>query len=99
MSQYEHPSLHPAGTQLAMTGDDWISDRDRKRQARAEAAYRKAMVAAIPKMEAAAEALRACYRAAMEAGHPDKMGQGDGRLRLAADLMEYASYLDGVVNK
>lgn len=96
---YEHPSLAPVGTQFAMEGDDWTSDRDKKRQARADAAYRKAMQAAIPKMEAAAEALRACYRAAMEAGHPDKMGQSDGRLRLASDLGEYAAYLDRVVNK
>jgi len=99
MHQYEHPSLAPAGTQFAMEGDDWTSDRDKKRQARADAAYRKAMQAAIPKMEAAADALRACYRAAMEAGHPDKMGQADGRLRLASDLLEYSSYLSGVVDK
>lgn len=96
---YEHPGLAPVGTQWAMEGDDWTSDRDKKRQARADAAYRKAMQAAIPKLEAAADALRACYRAAMEAGHPDKLGQGDGRLRLAGDLVEYASYLSGVVEK
>ena len=97
--QYEHPGLLPAGTQFALTGDDWTSDRDKKRQARADAAYRKAMQTAIPKLEAAAEALRACYRAGMEAGHPDKMGEGDGRLRLAGDLLEYSSYLDSVVSK
>ncbi len=96
---YEHPSLAPKGTQFAMEGDDWTSDRDKKRQARTDAAYRKAMQAAIPKLEAAAEALRACYRVAMEAGHPDKMGAADGRLRLASDLTEYASYLDSVVSK
>ncbi len=96
---YEHPSLAPAGTQFAMDGDDWTSERDKKRQARADAEHRKAMKAAIPKLEAAAEALRACYRAAMEAGHPDKMGGADGRLRLAGDLYEYASYLDSVVTK
>ncbi len=97
--QYENPSLAPTGTQFAMEDDDWTSDRDKKRQARADAAYRKAMQAAIPKLEAAAEALRACYRAAMEAGHPDKMGAADGRLRLASDLLEYSSYLDSVVSK
>lgn len=96
---YEHPSLQPAGTQFAMEGDDWTSDRDKKRQAKADAAHRKAMQAAIPKLEAAAEALRACYRAAMEAGHPDKLGAADGRLRLSGDLFEYASYLDSVANK
>ena len=96
---YEHPSLNPTGTQFAMEGDDWTSDRDKKRQARADATHRKAMQAAVPKLEAAAEALRACYRAAMEAGHPDKLGQADGRLRLAGDLYEYASYLDSVVTK
>lgn len=93
----EHPFLLPRGTQLAMTGDDWTPEREKKRQARAEAALRKANQAAIPKLEAAAEALRACWRAYLDAGHPDRMGATDGRLRQADDLMEYASYLRSVV--
>jgi hypothetical protein len=82
--------------QLAMTGDDWTSDRDKRAQARADAAVRKASVAAAVKMRAAAEALRAQLMASFEAGHADKMGEGDGRRRLARDLDELAGWFESV---
>ena len=43
--------------QLTMTGEDWLSDRDRKTQARAEAARRKAALRAAEKLQAAADAV------------------------------------------
>lgn len=93
---YEHPSLHPAGTQFAMTGDDWTSERDKKRQAKAEAAHKAACLKAATKMLAAADALNDVMRAYLAAGYPDKLGQADGRRRLAADLRELAGYWQGV---
>lgn len=94
--RYEHPSLDPRGTQYAMTGDDWTSDRDKRRQARAEAAHRAACLKAAAKMRAAADALHAALMAALEAGHADRMGAADGRRRLADDLNELAGWFEAV---
>lgn len=86
-------------TQLSMTGEDWLSDRDRKQQAQADRNLKKTSVEAARKMRAASEAVRAQYRAYLEAGHPDKMGDGDGRLRLIASLEELAAYFESVYDK
>lgn len=95
-------SMLPKGTQVSMTGDDWISDRDRKQQARAEAARKKAGLACAKKLEAAADALldylRACNECHDGSGN-EKMAAGDGRLRMMHDLLEYAGWLDGVHGK
>lgn len=82
--------------QTAMTGDDWLSDRDRKSQARAEAARKKAGLACAAKLEAAAEALSAYLSACRECN--DKSGDelrgiSDGRHRLISDCMEYSGFL------
>lgn len=87
---------HPVGEQTRMTGDDWLSDQDKNRQRRADAALKKASVKAAADMRRAAESVRAQYRAYIEAGHPDKQGRGDGRLTLASDLDELAAHFEFV---
>lgn len=82
--------------QLAMTGDDWTSEQDKRRQARAEAALRKASLNAAKHMRAAAGALNEHLLAALDAGHPDRMGQADGRRRLIGDLLELAGHFESV---
>lgn len=59
--------------QTTMTGDDWLSDRDRKSQARAEAARRKAAMTCAAKLEAAAQAVSAYLAACRE--HPARPGR------------------------
>jgi len=95
-------SLLPKGTQLSMAGDDWTSDRDRKAQARAEAARKKAGQACAKKLEAAADALNAYLSACNECNDVcgnERTSIADGRVRLIADLMEYAGWLEGVYDK
>lgn len=82
--------------QLAMTGDDWISDRDKKSQAKANAHLKKTSIEAAAKMRSAAEALRKQLRAYIDAGHPDRKGLSDGRLILASDLDELAAHFESV---
>lgn len=97
-----NPLLTPAGAQLAMHGDDWLSDRDKHKQARAEAARKKAALACAKKLEAAAEALTHFMHACNECrdGSGDEMrGVSDGRYRMIHDLMEYASWLEGKYEK
>lgn len=87
---------HGIADQLSMTGEDWLSERDKKSQARAEAAHRKACLVAAAKLEAAAEAVLAMLTAYLECGHEDKMGAGDGRRRIVGDMAELASWLRSV---
>lgn len=87
---------NPVGEQARMTGDDWLSDRDKNRQRRADAALRKASAKAAADMRRAADSVRAQFRAYVEAGHPDKQGRGDGRLTLASDLDELAAFFESV---
>ena len=85
--------------QTAMTGDDWLSDRDRKSQARAEAARRKAALNCAAKLEAAAESVSAYLAACRECndGSDDtQRGLADGRHKLIADCMEYSGWLESV---
>lgn len=86
-------------TQQSITGDDWTSDRDKKRQARADAAVKKTSLACATKMIAAADALHEQLMACFDAGHEDKMGAGDGRRRLADDLRELAAHFERVYDK
>ena len=84
-------------TQLAMTGEDWKSDRDRARDRRAEAARKKAGLDCMRKCESAAAALRDYVRACNACG--DNSGDelreiSDGRHILADQLDEYAAFLD-----
>ncbi|MBV6855892.1 MULTISPECIES: hypothetical protein [Xanthomonas] len=82
--------------QTSMTGDDWLSDNDRKRKARAIELRKKAGQNCAKKLQAAAEALSDYARACGEC----KDGSGprsldDSRLILSRDINEYASWLEG----
>jgi len=81
--------------QIAMMGDDWLSDRDKKAQARADKALKAATAKAASSMRRAAVDLRAQYRAYVAAGHPENRGAGDQRLTLSSDLDELASFFEG----
>ncbi|MEX8520033.1 MAG: hypothetical protein AB3X44_16105 [Leptothrix sp. (in: b-proteobacteria)] len=85
--------------QLTMAGEDWLSDRDRNRTKKAEAAKKKAALDCARKLEAAAESLNAFMSACRECGDQFERGAGDGRLRLVEDCMEYAMYLQSVFAK
>lgn len=81
--------------QLTMTGDDWRSDQDRKREKSATARLHKAEQKAAKALHAAADALGEWMLAYIEV-HPDLMGAGDQRRRLATDCRELATYIEGV---
>ena len=81
--------------QLTMTGEDWLSERERSRDRTAKARLNKAELKAAKALHAAADALDDWMRAYCEV-HPDKMGLGDQRRRLSADCRELASYVEGL---
>ena len=85
--------------QTSMTGDDWLSDKDRKRQTAAQRHLVNVSRECASRMRTTAESLRKQYRAYIDAGHPDRQGDADGRLRLAADLDELAAFFEGVYEK
>lgn len=90
-------SIH---TQASMTGDDWLSDGDRKRQAKAEVARKKAAQACSKKLEAAADSLCEFMFACTECGDGSRdRGADDSRRLLQASMREYATYLDQAYNK
>ncbi len=83
--------------QLTMTGDDWISDRDRTRQRKAEAARHAAGMRAATTLRKAADALKAYLQACRECqdGSDDsKRGGDDTRHTLRESLCEYADFLE-----
>lgn len=86
---------HGIAEQVSMTGEDWLSERDKKSQTRADAAVKRTGLAAAKKLEAAAEAVNDFLHACLDAGHEDQRGAADGRRVLISNIMEYASYLDG----
>lgn len=86
---------HGIAEQVAITGEDWLSERDKKSQARADAAVKRSGLAAAKKLEAAADAVNEFLHACLDAGHADMRGAGDGRRVLIGNIMEYASYLEG----
>lgn len=87
-------------TQITMTGTDWLSDHEHKRQARAEATRKKAAIACSKKLEAAATALNDYLIACLECNDESReRGTDDSRRLLQASIMEYSSYLDAVYNK
>lgn len=92
LSQYRRQ--HGIAEQVSMTGEDWLSERDKKSQARADAAVKRTGLAAAKKLEAAAEALNEFLHACLDAGHEDTRGAADGRRILTNNLMEYSSYLE-----
>ena len=84
-------------TQLTMTGDDWLSDRDHKRRARAEAARRRTGLACAKALRTASEALSTYMMACLECNDASTARRADdGRYRLMNDILEYAAWLEGV---
>lgn len=82
-------------TQLAMTGDDWTSERDRKAQAKAEAARKKAAQKCAEKLFAATDAIHAYSMACFEVGDASVARRSDdSRVLLAERMREYAAWLD-----
>lgn len=93
-------SLMPRGTQVSMTGEDWLSDRDRKAQARAETARKKAALACAKKLEAAADALHELVMACIDCNDGSRCrGDDDGRVVLQRNIREYAGWLESVYGK
>ncbi|MDN4571923.1 hypothetical protein DBB29_25010 [Pandoraea cepalis] len=94
------PFSKPSPTQLAMTGDDWKSDRDVKAKARAEAARKKAAVECARKLEVARDALNAYLLACTACNDASRSrGPDDGRTILMGSMSEYAAYLRSVYDK
>lgn len=85
--------------QLAMSGDDWLSDRDRKAQARAEARRTAAARKCARKLDEAREALNEFLHACIDCGHVEATRLDDSRRKLMGDMSEYSLWLDSVYNK
>lgn len=93
-------SMLPRGHQVQMAGDDWLSDRDRKSQAKAEAARKKAALACCKKLEAAADALSELMAACNDCHDGSSVRrEDDGRITLMRNILEYAGWLDSVYAK
>lgn len=83
--------------QTTMTGDDWTSDRDKRRTSQRQAARKKAALDCAKKLDAACEALSAFLRACNDCsdGSGDtQRGISDGRQMMIRDLAEYSGYLE-----
>ncbi len=86
--------------QLSMTGDDWLSDRDRKQQLRAEAARKKTGVACAKALEKACDALSTHMMACLDCDDASSPRRADdGRTLLMQSMREYAGWLEGVYEK
>lgn len=87
-------------SQLQMTGDDWLSDGDKKRQARAEAARKKAALVCAKRLRAAGDSLSEFMSACLDCQDSSApRGVDDSRRILMESLCEYASWLEGVYDK
>lgn len=85
--------------QIAMTGEDWLSDRDRKARARAEARRKAAALKCSRKLDEARDALNEFLSACLDCGHVEATRLDDSRRLLMRDMSEYSSYLDSVYNR
>lgn len=85
--------------QLAMAGEDWLSDRDRKARARAEAKRRSSALKCARKLDEAREALSEFLLACIDCGHVEATRLDDSRRKLMGDMSEYSLWLDSVYNK
>lgn len=86
--------------QIAMAGDDCLSDSDRKRQARAEAARKKAGMKCAKALQAAADALSEYSMACNACNDASGIrGADDGRVLLAEDNREFAYWLENKYGK
>lgn len=86
-------------TQLTMAGDDWLSDRDRKTQARAESRRKAAALKCSRKLDEARDALNEFLSACLDCGHVEATRLDDSRRLLMRDMSEYSSYLDSVYSR
>lgn len=87
-------------TQLQMTGEDWLSEGDKKRQARAEATRKKAALACAAQLLKGADSLRAFISACNACNDASSVVRADdGRERMVGDLCEYANFLLAVYEK
>jgi hypothetical protein len=82
-----------------MAGDDWLSDRDRKAQARAEARRTATARKCARKLDEARDALNEFLSACLDCGHVEATRPDDSRRLLMRDMSEYSSYLDSVYNR
>lgn len=85
--------------QIAMSGDDWLSDRDRKAQTRAEARRKATALKCSRKLDEARDALNEFLSACLDCGHVEATRLDDSRRLLMRDMSEYSSYLDSVYNR
>ena len=85
--------------QLKMSGEDWLSDRDRKTRARAEARRKSAALKCSRKLDEARDALNEFLSACLDCGHVEATRLDDSRRLLMRDMSEYSSYLDSVYNR
>ena len=78
-----------------MTGDDWLSDRDRKAKTKAHQRKRKAGATAARKCREAADAIQAYISACGEAGDGSAVTRSDDqRLMFVRDLRDYQAFLE-----
>jgi hypothetical protein len=82
--------------QLALTGEDWKSDREKSREARArgkrEHAGRVGAQALLAATKAISTYLQAC-RDCNDGSGDERSGIADCRHRLIGDMSEYAAWL------
>ena len=86
------------GHQLSMTGDDWMSDRDKRRIAKDKAAQVRAALSLAARLRMAADAVVIFNEACRAVGEGAERAD-DSRVRLLHDLMEYAGFLTMVYDK
>jgi hypothetical protein len=85
-----------------MTGDDWMSDRDRARQNLKESKRHKTGLKAAKALDTAIAALREYLNACNDCRNgsgDEKRGISDGRHILMESMAEYSSYLNSVHDK
>ncbi|CAD7741083.1 hypothetical protein LMG31884_47260 (plasmid) [Xanthomonas hydrangeae] len=81
--------------QTVMKGPDWLSKLDVKKQARAEAARKKAAQKCAKALSAAADALHEFSRACCACDDASAVTRGDdSRTILAASNREYSGWLE-----
>jgi hypothetical protein len=78
--------------QLTMTGDDWLSERDKQRAARNESARANAARALAARLRMAADAVTVFAEACAACGDQVERTD-DSRARLRNDMLEYAYFL------
>ena len=85
-------------TQIAMTGEDWTSERDKKSHAKRVAAKKKTALDLARVLRAADTACHA-FRRAHEDLHGFALPADDSRVLLSANMREYGHFLESVYDK